>query len=151
MTIARRVLMVMLALLAAATLARGQGVVELRTAVRLGAGEALTVGRVAALSGAEAEALADVPIEAEGSTVTLDDVRRAIDAHMRVNWGRLTLRGASCSIVRSAPAPAPAAVRARPAPAGEVAGEPEPPAPGTVRAAVVAKIAQWLNVPEADV
>lgn len=132
--------------------ALAQSVVELRPSARIAPGAPLTLGQIAVLTGDDALTLTDVPLAPKdgdaGSTISIDDVRAAIKAHGRINWGRLTLRGATCLVSRDAPdaAPAPAAPGAAPTPI-------LPPAPieGTVRAAAITRLAQVLGVTPEDI
>ena len=90
--------------------ARADGTITLRSIVRLEPSAPLTLAAVAALEGPEAEALAGLAIEAKGDSVSIEQVREAIEAGQNVNWGRLALAGSRCRVVRLAePEPAPEA------------------------------------------
>jgi len=132
--------------------AQGQSSIELRPAATVTAGAAVTLDHVARLEGPDATALAGtIIIEARlrsesQSEVTLDDVRRSLK-DIRVNWGRIALRGSSCALV---PAAAEAAV-SRTGPTSHAPPVPAPIVAGTIRAAVAARIAQILGVYPEDV
>lgn len=141
-----RRLLSILALLLLAPAALAQSTIELRPSARVAPGETATLEQVATLDGPEAVALADMPVAAPGqASVSLDEVRKALDAKTRVNWGRITLRGSSCSLA-SGPARAPHNhVQIKIVEPAPVRVE-----PGTVRAAVVARISQILQAAEDD-
>src|SRR5579862_15152 len=80
-----------------AVAARAQSTIELRASAPIAAGTTVTLGQIARLEGAEAVALAGVVVTpVPGGSVGVEDVRKAVDAAGRVNWGRITLRGATC-------------------------------------------------------
>lgn len=80
------------------------GVVTLKPGAAVAPGAPITLADVATLEGADAQALADVPLGVFETTreVTVDEVRRALDAR-KVNWGRVALRGSACPVRASAP------------------------------------------------
>src|ERR1043165_6715865 len=107
-------LYLVLALLGAVLLAgreaAAQSVIDLRAAAKATPGSAVTLAQIATLTGAEALALAhiripDLPISGQ-KAVSTQEVRRALDAQGRVNWGRITLRGSKCTISATQDAPA---------------------------------------------
>lgn len=110
----------MIAMVLVSRVAVGQSTIELRSSARAVSGSRITLGQVATLSGPEASALADVTVVPAGPgqprRVTTAQVRAAIDAHGTVNWGRISLRGATCHFTWPAPeaqlAQKPAAVQA---------------------------------------
>jgi flagella basal body P-ring formation protein FlgA len=67
-----------------------------------------------------------------------------MDAGGTVNWGRITLRGSECRVVRAAEPVPPAAV------AAPSAAAPRPAIEGTVRGATIARVAQWCGVAPED-
>jgi flagella basal body P-ring formation protein FlgA len=78
------------------------GTVTLRQSAIFDGHGSLTLGDVADLDGEDVRALSEVELgglEGAGRVheVTLDRVRDALDAH-GVNWGRVALRGASCTV-----------------------------------------------------
>ena len=100
---------------AGAALADGQTSITVRDShVISDAAGPLTLGQIADIRGANRERLAGVVVlersalrSGEGVTITLDDVRRAIDewdasgregGAARVNWGRVMLAGSACSV-----------------------------------------------------
>lgn len=142
-------LMLVLGMLAAP--AAGQSSIELRAAARVAEGAAVTLADVARLDGAEAAALGTVVLvdpkdRSAAGSVSLADVRRVLEGRSGVNWGRIALRGSTCSIlpVEAAPVMTPAA--SRPAPAAKT-----PVAADSVRAAALARIAQLLRASPEDV
>lgn len=148
-----RHILIVLAVLLLARAASGQSSIELRTAASVPDGVPVTLEHVARLDGPDAAALgATVLLEPEQrarggaeSQITLDDIRRALK-DKRVNWGRITLRGAACRLVPFASAsPPPAPPPARAAPRAT-----EPIVDGTVRAAAIARLCQVLGVSPPD-
>ena len=143
-TILIHVVLAAFGVLFAAHTAAGQDAVQLRAVTRVPEGAAVTLGDVAVLVGAGAEALAAVPVEAAGDppVVEISGVRRALAAlpKGRVNWGRLSLSGSRCRIERPAVAPAVA-----PAPATA------PPPSGAVRHLIPERVAQLLGIAVAGV
>lgn len=135
-----------LATLLIVSLARGQSVIELRSSAHIAPGAAVTLAQVAHLDGVDALALAGLVLPADDRSITLDEVRKAADAAGRVNWGRITLRGSTCEIQAPATAPKPEPTKSAPLAAAEFT----PPAEGSLRALVVARIAQSLSVDPAD-
>ena len=116
----RTPLILALAIALAATLAAPAlgASVRLRGAALVDAGSPVTLGDIALLEGAAAEALAGVEV-AEGDaragapvTVTLADVRRAV-REAGASMGRLAISGTSCVVRRRAPAAETGARRAR--------------------------------------
>jgi len=130
------------AALAAAPSVRAQSTIELRPNAHIPPGTPITLALVARLEGADAVALAGVPLpSATGGSLSIEDVHRAIDASGRVNWGRITLRGATCNLLGPGPEPKAAA----PAPVA-----PLPSDPNSVRAAVETQMARVLRVATDD-
>ncbi len=113
-----RFLLVILAALLGSIPAFGAEI-ALRPSARVPADRAVVLADVADLSGDEAAALGQVEVrQAVGvsrrASVDVREVRAALEAN-GVNWGKVTLRGASCELVAwspPAPAPAPEPVRA---------------------------------------
>ncbi len=103
-TLARLVLTILLA--AAATLCSQAfaGSITLRSSVTIDAAREVTLGDIAIIEGQDAQDLASVALgTVEGAReFTLDEVRAAIDTR-KVNWGRIALRGAGCSVRVAAP------------------------------------------------
>jgi flagella basal body P-ring formation protein FlgA len=132
--------------------AAAQSVIELRSSVQAAPGSNLTLGQVAALTGADAEALAGAtvgtsPAAAGGSKpITVQDIRRALDDQGRVNWGRIALRGSRCIIL------APTEARTKTTPSGKPAPEAgqRPVDPNSVRAAVAERISRLVQADPAD-
>lgn len=123
--------------------ALGDGTVTLRPVVRVAADAPIVLSTVATLEGPEAIALGGLAIERRGEIVTIEDVRAAIGADPSVHWGKLTLAGSRCRVVRVAPAEPVAVVAAAPtAPAPEAAA-----AGPDVRSVTAARIAAALGVP----
>ncbi|MCE2967627.1 MAG: flagellar basal body P-ring formation chaperone FlgA [Phycisphaerales bacterium] len=100
---------------AGAALADGQTSITVRDShVISDAAGPLTLGQIADIRGANRERLAGVVVlersalrSGDGVTITLEDVRRAIDewdasgregGAARVNWGRVMLAGSACSV-----------------------------------------------------
>lgn len=121
-----------------------EGTVTLRTVVRVEAGAVLTLGTVAVLEGAEATALAGVVIEGRADAVTIEEVRDAIDGTGSVNWGRLSLVGSRCRVVRVVPS-VPARAEG-PGPRRPTAEAREHRA-GSVGSLVLPRIAEALEIP----
>lgn len=140
--IRRLIHLCLLTALAAAPLARGQSTIELRPSAHIPPGTPLTLALVARLDGADAVALAGVPLPSStGGSLSIEDVHRAIDASGRVNWGRITLRGATCNLLGPAPEPK----SPTPAPVAPVPSD-----PNSVRAAVESQMARVLRVSTDD-
>lgn len=160
MTIARTILLLAAAALpSAAALA---GAVTLRPRAGLAPDRAeVRLADIADLAGDDAAALADVVVlpdavnalRGAGGSITLDihAVRAALDAR-RVNWGRITLQGAVCTVRAVAateptapepPAPVPSLAAAPPEPVSALPG-------GTVRAMVARRIGELLHVAADD-
>lgn len=147
-----------LAVLGAAT-AAAQTTVSVNPSGRATAREAIHLSDVAAIDGPEAERLGSIvvvapdqakPVTAGGRLdVDVARIRAAMDKD-GVNWGKVTLRGSTCSVklVQDEPAP-----KAAPAPRPAAPGAPEPVnmngAP-TVRTHVAARLARLFNVEPAD-
>jgi flagella basal body P-ring formation protein FlgA len=144
------VLAVVLGVLALALPARAQSTIELRSVARVAPGTALTLGQVAILTGPEAAELAGVPLATtseQPGTISLEEVRHAIESHAKVNWGRISLRGSLCSIAAADPSTPAARPAATPAPTSE-----SPTAkPGTLRLAVLERIYQLVDAAPDDV
>lgn len=91
------------AVLAAALCWRGmaQDVVSLRTDAEAPAGGVVRLSDVAELSGGGAESLADVIVARDlgaGASVSVEQVRRAIEDHGKANLGALRIRGGTCRV-----------------------------------------------------
>lgn len=129
--------------------AAGQGVIEIRPSVRSAITEPLCLEDLAVLEGAEAKALAKTVIvpAAERTvgavTLTLEQIRAALESAGRPNWGRLTLRGSRCQVLPPAAIATPKTPESGP-------GVPKD-ATGTVRAAAAARIAQIARAEPGDV
>jgi len=151
----RRIAITLLTLLLAAG-ATADRIAMKPSAVVSGDG-AITLRDVADLAGDEAEALADAVIiedftrRAGGRAwveITINDLREALEGR-RVNWGRLSLQGGTCSIrlagapVRQAPDDAPARVERVPETV-DVNG------PATVRTRIVALLLRLYDAPPDD-
>jgi flagella basal body P-ring formation protein FlgA len=106
----------------------------------------LTLGQIARLDGPDAQALSGLAIEhkARGS-VTVDEVRRALDAGGKINWGRITLRGGACELLDPLPRES-----AAPEPAPARTPDPAPVGADTLQAAIETRMAQILGVAPAD-
>lgn len=134
-------------LLCLATNVRAQGVIELRAVARVPSGLPVLLGDVAQLFGADAEALAEVVVRSSagaGDSISIEDVRRAINRSGRVHWGRLSLRGSTCRLEET--------VRAEPvgpAVPGPIAPVSSNPA-GTVRAIVIDRISTIAQAPREE-
>lgn len=106
----RRILLVILAALLG-SIPAFSAEIALRPSARVPADRAVVLADVADLSGDEALALGQVEVrQAVGASrrasVDMREVRAALEAN-GVNWGKVTLRGASCELVAAAPPPAP--------------------------------------------
>lgn len=128
--------------------AAAQSVIELRTTARAASGAPVTLAQVASLTGAEALALGAVKVaelNASGQkVVTLQEIRRALDAQGRINWGRITVRGSKCTISIAQDAPAkPAQAKAAEQPA-------KPADPASIRSAVAERISRLVQAEPAD-
>ncbi|MEX2217771.1 MAG: flagellar basal body P-ring formation chaperone FlgA [Phycisphaerales bacterium] len=130
--------------------ARAQSTISVLPSARVEPGRPVLLSQVATLAGPEAEALAStiiVPIlrGSADATVSLDQLRAALDGAPGINWGRLALRGSSCRII-TAPAPAsPAPPPGRPTSTEKPAHD-----AATIRAAVAHRIAQVARAAPAD-
>lgn len=144
-----------------------QTVLSLRGGVSMPVDRPLTIADIAEVSGDDAERIRAIPLLPAGkdsstiqatdrrasqwTSVSIDDVRRLLDAN-KINLGRTTLRGSSCTIRLS---------ETQTAEASRVAGtskdvRPEPSVvelngPSTVRQSVALAVAGHLNVEPADV
>ncbi|MBX3364378.1 MAG: flagellar basal body P-ring formation protein FlgA [Phycisphaeraceae bacterium] len=137
------------------TIARADGMVELRSVARLIEGRPVLLKDVAELSGADALALADVVMlehaavgRAAGARwveLSISDVQSRLRAHDPAALARVVLRGRACAVIevvastpveRAAPAPEPGYVRS---------------APGTIGDLIERTIAETLLVPLSDV
>ncbi len=98
-TLARLLLTLLLAVIAAASSSAFAGSISLRPSVTLAAAGEVTLGDIAILDGADAQDLATVVLGSvdERREFTLQDVRAALETR-KVNWGRIALRGAGCSV-----------------------------------------------------
>ncbi len=139
------------------SLARGQDSVELRASAHVDGKSAVLLRDVAELKGEAAKAVGDVvvleklpAVETESGAaptvwpcVDIAAVRRALENRGGVNWGRLTLRGSSCTLKRPMEDAAKAA-----SPAVATKGEGAKPAAGvpTVRELVAPRLAQTFGV-----
>jgi flagellar basal body P-ring formation protein FlgA len=138
----------------AASVTSAQSVIELRSSARAEPGEAIALKQIANLIGADAESFGEAEVlgatergGAVASTVTLEQVRTALQRAGRPNWGRIALRGGSCEVLTpiSCPAIEPAAAPIR----SQLIRE-APTQPGTLRAAVAARIAQITQADPAE-
>lgn len=139
----------LVALLASADFARSQSTIELRSTVKAATDAPITLATVAILSGSDAETLGNIELAgpAGGSgqrVITVQDVRRAIDEHGKVNWGRIMLRGSRCTVLTAAP-PAKSVSAAKKA---EL--PPKPVDPNSVRAAVSERICRIVQAEPAN-
>ncbi|MBX3378199.1 MAG: flagellar basal body P-ring formation protein FlgA [Phycisphaeraceae bacterium] len=126
--------------------ARGQGLIEMKSVARVAPGSPVTLADVATLSGDEAIALAHVevlPATPAPSRLTIAQLRRRLGEERGVNWGRITLRGSTCTVQALDPAPKSAAPTAR-------VGTPAVPDPNSVRQAVSDRIARILQADAQD-
>ena len=133
-----------LAIALAATAARGESVIELRSVARLPAGSAVTLGDVAVLTGA-ASPLGSLVLAEAGdgrTTVTLAEVRQAIRESGTLSRSGVVVRGSSCRIVRLAPL-----ATEQPVEADEKPAELPSAAPGTVRWHIERTLLRVLGVP----
>lgn len=131
--------------------------IALKPSASAQAGAPVTLRDVADLTGPDAEALADTVLvddvnrRAAGRAwfeLTIDDVRATLDQR-RVNWGRLSLQGASCA-VRLTDTVAPTKVDDSPA---RVERSPETvdlTGPATVRTRIVALLTRLYDVAPGD-
>ena len=150
-----------LGLLAALSVGAGADTITLRAWASLprDAAEA-RLADVADLEGAHAQALAQTVVLADAgravrtgggsATVDMQTVRAALDG-VKVNWGRVALRGSAC-VVRFAPEPAPrASDSAKPVAKADRGPAPATPVdPGTVRAVVARRLADLFGVGTED-
>jgi flagella basal body P-ring formation protein FlgA len=123
--------------------ALADGTITLRPVVRVAGDTPLVLSTIATLEGPEAVALAGLAIERRGESVTIEDIREAIGADPSVHWGRLTLAGSRCRVVRIEPV-GPAQALDAPIAAPEpdaAASEPD------VRSLVLPRIAASLGTP----
>jgi flagella basal body P-ring formation protein FlgA len=126
--------------------ARGQGLIEMKSVARVAPGSPVTLADVATLSGDEAIALAHIevlPAAPAPSRLTIAQLRRRLGEERGVNWGRITLRGSTCTVQALDPAPKSAAPTPR-------VGTPAVPDPNSVRQAVSDRIARILQAGARD-
>lgn len=138
----------LLALALSANAARGQSSIELRATAKVIPGTPITLAQIATLTGPEAEALADVSISAPANGqkgITIQDVRRALDDHGKINWGRLTLRGSRCAVSTNEPATKAIASAKAVEPAAK------PVDPNSIRAAVSERICRIVQTDPANI
>jgi flagella basal body P-ring formation protein FlgA len=131
-----------------AAAAAAQSIIELRPAARIATDAPVVLSDVALLHGSDAIALGGVVIREQprgGETITVDELRRIIEARQRVNWARISLRGSTCVLSAGM---APRASLAA-APIQTVAAAPPDPA-GTVRGIVAGRIAGLAQVAPLD-
>ena len=141
--------------------------VQMKREVRI-EGEDIRLSDVAALSGEHAEAHASLVVGTFGSgsetTITLDQVRRALNEH-RVNWAHVSLRGfETCHVSRKTPrktseepqqdTPAPQPITPkkseRIAPSANPVEEVRPGSNHTLRTRLMAWLEQVTGMPAAD-
>lgn len=126
--------------------AGAQDVITLRSSAIVEGSGPVTLKDIAELTGAQAEGLAQVTFEGAAAVVNpgswreigISDVRAALEARDDINWGRLLLRGASCS-VRRADSPAPPKGEPTPAPIAAPDGP-------TVQGLIARRVAEALGV-----
>ncbi len=138
----------LLALALSANTALGQSSIELRSTAKVIPGTPITLSQIAVLAGPEAEALADVTISAPANGqkgITIQDVRRALDDHGKINWGRLTLRGSRCSVNINEPS------KKAIASAKAVEAIAKPVDPNSIRAAVSERICRIVQTDPANI
>lgn len=156
--------MVVLVMVAIASAANAQTKIVLRTRATIGQDEAradrvLMLTDIADVSGQDAERLGSIAIRPSvvsntgEATIRIEDVRAALDqAVPRVNWGRVMLSGAACT-VQFRQAAAPERVRKAVTEPREVV-TPQPVegdlTAGTVRAAVIARLLDLYTVTPQD-
>ncbi|MCC6428799.1 MAG: flagellar basal body P-ring formation protein FlgA [Phycisphaerales bacterium] len=129
-------------LLTASALA--DGTIALRSTARLNPSEPLTLSAIADLSGPDAIRWATLNLgDKDADTITLDNIREALQQHPDIHWGKLTLRGSSCTIIRTTP-PAPRPVSLSVEPAATPSGP-------TLRSLVQSRIIDMLSASPADV
>lgn len=129
--------------------ASAQSSIELRPSIRITRGEAVTLSHIAKLEGPDAAALGNTVIRdaehAESGVVTIEEVQRVLEANGRVNWGRIAIRGSKCTLSGAATSPGEKQSSETKTPAAEPPDD-NPPIAGTVRAAMIARVAQLLRV-----
>jgi len=129
--------------------------VTLRRSAHLPIGRAVTLGDIADLTGADAASLSDVVIIADPAKrasgdarleVSIDTVHTTLD-QKHVNWGRLSMRGATCTVsltgVRVVP-DSPVVRHVKPSP--RAAAPVDLTGPTTVRTRVALLLARLYNV-----
>lgn len=144
-------------LIAVAQATVAQSSIELRQSARITPGTAISLSQVARLTGPDAVALGDVQIRdaehAATGEVTVEDVERALNAAGKLNWGRIAVRGSKCVLT------VPVSMRSTsrtsgPSPKSDLPKSDVPAqevhAAGTVREAIVARIAQMLHAARED-
>src|SRR5215471_6144008 len=90
---------ILLAICLLAWPALGQSIIELKSSARTAPGATVTLRDVATLTGPDATALAETRIQPSGTTIGIEDVRKALEG--KVNWGRVSLRGGVCTLMTS--------------------------------------------------
>lgn len=132
--------------------------ITLRAVSRLEESRAIALADVAHITGPDAPILSQVIIIPDPSTerlnpqgwliITPEHLRRAIDEHANVNWGRVVISGSTCAVRVVTPrVPPPAAT------ATHVAHAPTPLAPtdpASLRARVIERLASILGVEPTD-
>lgn len=151
-----RMLLIILAVLTTAVVARAQSVIELRPVARLAAEAPVRLADVAELRGPEALALAEVRLDGEElpsgrdgwMTVDVALVRGVLAGRKDVNWGRLSLVGRACAVRRAEPGHAGHAGHAdmaEPAAGDQGAAAPAVDPARSVRGLVRARIAELVG------
>src|SRR3954462_309370 len=144
--------LIVLAVVICTPAAVGQGVIELRSSVRIAAGTPVLLEQVATLEGPDAEALAKAVVlqrseRAQGeAVVSQEQVRASLRSAGRPNWARLVVRGAACRVLPEGASP----LLPRPALAAAPKAAPPVDPAGTIRAAVILRVAQVARAPVAD-
>lgn len=126
--------------------AHGQAMIEMKSAARIAPGSAVTLADVATLSGDEAIALAHIevsPATPAPSRLTIAQLRRRLGEEEGINWGRITLRGSTCSVHVMDSTPKSAAPEAR-------SSGPAAPDHNSVRQAVSERIARIIQADAQD-
>lgn len=81
--------------------AHAQSTIELKSAARVATNSPVTLADVATLSGDDAIALAELevfPPVSVPTRISIAQLRRRLEDERRINWGRITLRGSSCTV-----------------------------------------------------
>ena len=141
--------LITLLVLGLAAAARAQSTIELLPFAHAESGAPVTLAQVAMLSGPDAVnagATVLVPaMPADGDvTLNVERIRQQLSA-VKVSWSRTSLKGGQCVVQARAAAPPPA-----PKPASAPAPAAAPDDPGTIRAAVIIRIAQITQTEPTD-